>query len=100
MNRILNKQYEDQYVRATYVYVKNADAYAYADNATTVKIPAAELKDIFEMGCVVVAAGVEYAPVSYSETAGVGTLTYVKTDGTTATTAVLATVKSSEYVAG
>ena len=43
------------------------------------------------------AAGVEYLPVSFSIDETVGTVTYVTTDGSTATTAVLATLVSSEY---
>ena len=91
---------KDVHVRATMVYVKANDAYAYADAAKTVKIPHAVLKDMYYKGMVIVDGAVEYKPVSYKTASGVGTLTYVKTDGTTATTAVLATLASSEYVAG
>jgi hypothetical protein len=90
----------DVHVRATQVYAKTSDAYAYADAANTVKISAVELKDMFEKGIVVVDGTIEYKPVSFKLAAGVGTITYVKTDGTTPTTAVLATLASSEYVAG
>jgi hypothetical protein len=99
----MNKVYEksvDLHVRNTYVYVKTGDAYAYADSANTVKIDSATLKDLFEKGLIVVAGAIEYKPVSYTVVDSVGTLTYVKTDGTTPTTAVLATLKSKEYVAG
>ena len=98
MNRIFQDS-EDQHVVATLVYKKTGDAYAYSDAATTVKINAATLKDLFEKGAIVVEGAVEYKPVSFGIASTVGTLTYVKTDGTTATTAVLATLKSSEFVA-
>ena len=49
---------------------------------------------------VIVDGDVEYKPVSFSIVETVGTVTYVKTDDTTATTAVLATLVSSEYLAG
>ena len=100
MKHIYEKQYDDQFVRKTFIYAKNADAYAYADSATTVKIDAATLEDLFQMGAIVVAGGVQYEPTSFELKTGVGTITYVKADGTTPTTAVLATLKSSEYVAG
>ena len=93
-------QAKDVHVAATIVYIKNGDAYAYADSANTEKISAALLKDMFEKGVVVVAGAIEYKPVSFGIAAGVGTLTYVKTDGVTPTTAVLGTIMSSEYVAG
>ena len=99
----MKKIYEhanDVHVRATIIYVKNGDAYAYSDASTTVKINYASLKDMFEKGAVVIDGAVEYAPVSFKTSSGVGTLTYIKTDGTTSTTAVLATLASSEYVAG
>lgn len=96
MNKIY-QNYEDQHVINTYVYVKTADAYAYADSAKTVKIKSADLKVLFEKGVILVDGDLEYKPVSFGVTATVGTLTYVKTDGTTATTAVLATLKSEEF---
>ena len=99
----MDKIYEhsnDLHVRNTKVYVKNADPYAYADSANTIKIDAATLKDLFQKGAIVVDGDVEYKPVSFGIAAGVGTLTYVKPDAVTATTAVLTTLKSSEYVAG
>lgn len=84
----------DLHVVARKAYVKNGDVHAYSDVATTVQIEVSELHDMFIKGIVIVDAGVEYNAVSYKEAAGVGTITYVKTDGTVATTAVLATVTS------
>ena len=87
----------DQHIRGTYVYAKASDAYAYANAGKTVKINASTLHDLFLRGAIVVDVDVEYMPVSFGLDDGVGTLTYVKTNATTATTAVLATVSSSEY---
>lgn len=98
MTKVYEK-YDDLHVRKTYIYVKNANAYAYLDAAKTVKISAADLKDLFLKGAVILDGTIEYTPVSYGIATGVGTLTYVKTNGTTPTTADLATLKSSEYVA-
>lgn len=99
MNKIYEK-YDDLHVVATRVYAKANDAYVYADAGTTVKIEAAVLNDIFVKGMIIVAATVEYKPTSFVLSEGVGTVTYVTADATTATTAVLAVLKSKEYVAG
>jgi hypothetical protein len=98
MDRVYEK-YEDQHVRNTFVYAKDNDAYAYTDSGKTVKIDSESLKELFEKGIIVVDGTAEYKAVSFSVVDGVATLTYVKTDGTTPTTAVLATLKSSEYTA-
>lgn len=87
----------DLHVRATCVYKKSGDAYAYLDSDYATKINATDLNNLFQKGCIVVDDSVEYKPISYVVVGTVGTLTYVKTDTTTATTAVLATLKSSEY---
>jgi tetrahydromethanopterin S-methyltransferase subunit D len=99
MNKIY-EEYKDLHVKAICVYVKTGDAYAYADSAKTVKIDSATMKEMFEKGTIIVDGALEYKPVSFGVALSVGTLTYVKTDGTTPTTAVLATLKSSEYTAG
>jgi hypothetical protein len=99
----MDKIYEDSkdlHVRKTCIYVKTGNAYAYSDVATTVKIDAASLKDLFLKGAVVIDGAVQYNPTSFKMDATVGTVTYVKADNTTPTTAVLAELKSSEYVAG
>lgn len=90
---------KDKYVTASLIYAKNGDTKAYSDIACTQTIDVVTLKNIFEQGCVVIdAAGIEYKPISYHEATGVGTITYVKTDGSTATTAVLATLVSTAVV--
>lgn len=91
--------YDDQHVVATKVYVKTDDAYAYSDSAKTIKIEAAILKNLFEKGTLIIDGSIEYKPVSFELTAGVGTLTYVKANSGTPTTAVLTTLKSKEFVA-
>ena len=93
-------QAKDVNVAANLAYVKNGDVYAYSDSANTKKISAACLKDMFEKGVIIVAGAIEYKPVSFGIAGAVGTLTYVKANDTTPTTAVLATLVSSEYVAG
>lgn len=99
MNQV-NKDYADKYVATTYIYAKNGDAYAYSDAAKTVKISAADLKNLFLKGTTIVDGTTEYTPTSCVVATGVATITYVKADGGTPTTAVLTLLKSSEYVAG
>jgi hypothetical protein len=91
---------EDLHVRGTYVYVKAGDVYAYADSATTVKIDAVALKNLFLKGAIVNAAGVLFKPTGLKVTAGVAALSYVTADDDPVTTAVMALLYSSEHVAG
>lgn len=93
MNKIY-ESYDDVHTRATLIYKKDADDHAYADSAKTIQIDAATLKNLFEKGVIIIDGTVEYKPISFSVAANVGTITYVKTDGTTPTTAVLETVIS------
>lgn len=98
----MDKIYEDAkdlHVRGIYIYKKANDDYAYSDSAKTEKIDSATLKDLFLKGAIIVDTGVYYQPVSYGIASTVGTITYTKADTTTATTAVLATLKSKEYMA-
>jgi hypothetical protein len=88
----------DLHVVARLVYVKTNDAYAYSDSAKTAKIDAETLKDMFIKGVLIVDGDNLYKPVSLEIDEGVATITYVQTDGTVATTAVLATLVSKEYV--
>ena len=93
------ERYEDLHVRKTYLYVKADDVYAYADSDKKVKISADDLRDLFLKGAVILDGTTEYLPTSYVISSNVGTMTYVKADTTTASTAVLATLKSKEYTA-
>jgi len=94
------ERYEDLHVRKTYIYVKADDPYAYADPDKTVKISADDLSNLFLKGVVILDGTTEYLPTSYVISSKVGTITYVKADTTTASTAVLTTLKSKEYTAG
>lgn len=98
MNKIFDKSI-DVHVRARIIYVNGSDEYAYADAEKTKKIKATDLKDIFEKGAIIVDGVIEYKPISFNIDSGVGKLTYIKTDDSVATTAVLATLVSSEYMA-
>lgn len=86
------EQSEDQHVRATIIYKKQGDIYAYSDSLTTTKIGVAELGDMFKKGVIIIDGGVEYRPVSFAAADGMALLTYVKTDNVDLTKAVLATL--------
>ncbi len=87
----------DLHVRARYVYSKSSDSYAYEDAAFTKKVTNDELRDMFIKGVIVIIdpSGAMYKAVKYTVSSGTGTITYVKADTTTATTAVLATLDSA-----
>lgn len=93
------ERYEDLHVRKTYIYAKTDDPYAYEDSDKKVKISADDLRDLFLKGAVIVDGTTEYLPTSYVISSKVGTMTYVKADTTTSSTAVLTTLKSKEYTA-
>lgn len=88
---------DDVHVAARKVYVKTSDPFAYADSKFKTKITSAKLHDAFIKGMIIVdAAGNEYLPTSCKVASNVTTITYVTADTTTATTAKLTTVKSSD----
>ena len=93
MSKVFEKA-SDLHVRAVYVYKKSSDTYAYSDSATTKKISATDLEDMFNKGMIIVVSGAYYKPVKCSTASSVCTVTYVTADATTATTAVLATLRS------
>lgn len=93
MNKIYEK-YDDCHVIGTRVYVKANDNYAYADSTLKEKIDAETLKDLFVKGLIIVDGGNLYKAVSCKTASNVTTITYVKTNATTVTTADLATLRS------
>lgn len=93
MNKIFDDA-KDKNVRATYIYGNGSDTYAYSDADCTQKISTSNLKELFLKGAVIVVGEVNYKPISLKVASDVATVTYVKTDTSTATTAVLATLSS------
>lgn len=85
---------DDQNVAVRKVYVKASDTFAYADAEFKTKISAEDLRDAFIKGMIIVAADVEYLPVSCKVASNIATITYVTTDSSSTTTAKLATIKS------
>lgn len=95
----MDKEYirsDDRNVAIRKVYAKASDPYGYVDSACKTKIGTEELHNAFLKGMMIVAAdGTEYLPVSCKMMADVVTVTYVKPNGSTATSADLATIKSA-----
>lgn len=93
MDRIFHHG-DTMYEAATKVYAKS-DGYAYYESDCKTKVPADVLEDLFVRGLIIVDTGVMYKPVSFKVASKVATVTYVKTNSSTTTTADLATVKSA-----
>ena len=86
---------KDVHVVGTYVYGKTTnDTYAYVDSGCTTKYKTSELKEAFLKGAVVVVGEKYYKPISFEIASNAGKVTFVKADTTTATTAVLDTLKA------
>lgn len=84
----------DVNVAGTYVYVDSGAAYEDSDCEKAFNTE--DLKNVFLKGAVIIDSDGMYKPVNFALNDGVGVLTYVKADTTTATTAVLATVTAVE----
>lgn len=93
MDRIFHHD-DTMYEAATKVYVKS-DGYAYLEKGFKTKVSADVLEDLFVRGLIIVDTGVMYKPISFKVVSKVATVTYAKTNGTTATQADLATAKSA-----
>lgn len=81
---------DDLHVRAIYIYKKEDDTAAYADSAFTVKFKTSELKNAFLKGAIINIAGELAKPVGYAESSGVGSVSYIVPNATTATSADIA----------
>ena len=83
----------DQHVRAFMVYKKTSETKAYVDAAFTTQYTTSQLKDAFIKGALVkLEDGALVKPVKYSETSSVGSIFYIKPNGTTATSADIASL--------
>lgn len=67
---------KDVYVANYYIY-DGGDDKAYADAEKTTQLTTSQLFDCFVKGCVVKAEAGLFKPVSYTESEGVGSVTYV-----------------------
>ena len=87
---------EDKYVAVRYIYNKANDSYAYADADCTTKLTTSELKNAFLKGAVIVLASDAglAKPIQYSVSESVGSVTYIVPNGTTATSADIASLSA------
>lgn len=85
---------KDRYVVATYIYNKSTDSKAYKDSACTEQFKTSELKEVFLKGGIIVLAsdGGLVVPFKYAESSSVGSVYYIKPNGTTATSADIASL--------
>ncbi|MDO5397622.1 MAG: hypothetical protein Q4G33_06805 [bacterium] len=93
MDRIYDDA-KDLHVRAVCVYGKANDTAAYTDSDCTEKFKTDELKEVFLKGAVVIIGNDYFVPISFIIKNGIGTVTYVTANSSSATTAVLATLSA------
>ena len=92
MDKIFQRA-EDKNVAAVIIYKKTAETYAYVDSAYTTKFTTSALKNAFLKGAVIMLGTDSYAtPVSFGVSSSVGFVTYITPNGTTATSADIATL--------
>ena len=83
----------DQHVRAFMVYKKTAQTKAYKDSAYTEQYTTSELKNVFIKGALIVLEdGSLVKPIKYAESSSVGSVYYITPNGTTATSADIASL--------
>lgn len=89
------EQAKDLHVKATYIYGKTTnDTAAYKDSECTEKFTTSELKEVFLKGAIILIGGAHYMALNFIVKNSIGSVTYVKADTTTATTAVLGTLSA------
>lgn len=86
----------EQHVRAVYIYKKTSQTKAYKDAAFTTQYTTSELKNIVEkgMGVIVLEDGSLAFPIKYAEASSIGSVYYITPNGTTATSADIASLVS------
>ena len=93
----MSKIYEDAkdlHVVATIIYNKSSDSKAYTDAECTKQFKTSDLKEAFIKGALIQLAnnGGLVKPVKYAEASSVGSVYYIKPNGTTATSADIASL--------
>lgn len=92
----ITKVYEDandQHVRAFMIYKKTGQTKAYVDSALTEQFVTSKLKEIFIKGALIkLEDGTLVKPIKYAESSSVGSVYYIVPNGTTATSADIASL--------
>ena len=93
MDKVLQRA-EDKFVATRYIYKSSEDAKAYADADCTIQLTTSELKNAYIKGALIVlpSDGGLVAPFQYSESDSVGSVSYITPNGTTATSADIASL--------
>lgn len=68
----------DVHVATRVIYLKGTDGKAYIDATGTKQFTTSQLREVFQKGAIIKSASGFIYPVEYSETAGVGTVKYLK----------------------
>lgn len=92
MNKIF-EQSKDLHVSASVIYGK-ADGKAYADEACTVQMTTAELKEAVIKRAIIKIGTDIFIPVAFTVVSKAGTVRYVKPNTTTATSADIASLSA------
>lgn len=89
-------QAKDKNVAALVIYGKSGESspVAYADSAFTIKMTTSQLKDAFEKRAIINISGALYVPISLAIASNVAAVKYIVPNGTTATSADLASLAS------
>ena len=86
----------DKNVASYIIYKKVSQTKAYADSACTTQLTTAQLKDAYLKGAVIkLDDGAFVKPIKYDETSSIGSVYYIKPNGTTATSADIASLVAS-----
>lgn len=92
MNKIF-EQSKDLHVSASVIYGK-ADGKAYADEACTVQMTTAELKEAVIKRAIIQIGADIFIPVAFTVVSKAGTVRYVKPNASTATSADIASLSA------
>lgn len=92
MNKIF-EQSKDLHVSASVIYGK-ADGKAYADEACTVQMTTAELKEAVVKRAIIQIGTDIFIPVAFTVVSKAGTVRYVKPNASTATSADIASLSA------
>jgi len=84
---------KDLHVVAVIIYKKNGQAKAYKDAECTKQFTTSELKEAFIKGALIQLGDAEFVkPIKYAESSSVGSVYYITPNGTTATSADIASL--------
>lgn len=93
MNKIF-EQSKDLHVSANVIYGKSGDTKAYADEACTVQMTTAELKEAVVKRAIIQIGTDIFIPVAFTVVSKAGTVRYVKPNASTATSADIASLSA------